>query len=87
MRYALIENGLVTNIIWLYEGNAGDFPNAVPMGDRPVQIEDAYENGLFTHDGETVLTPLEEANKTIAELDRAVVDLMYENIIMSLGLL
>ena len=31
MNYALIENGIVANIIWLYPANAGDFPSAVPI--------------------------------------------------------
>ena len=26
MNYALIEDGVVVNIIWLYEGNANEFP-------------------------------------------------------------
>lgn len=38
MNYALIENGVVTNIIWLYSANAADFPSAVPCGDLPVAV-------------------------------------------------
>ena len=30
MNYALIENGVVPNLIWLYSGNEADFPSAVP---------------------------------------------------------
>ena len=30
MNYALIENGVVTNLIWLYPANAADFPWAAP---------------------------------------------------------
>lgn len=47
MNYALIENGVVINLIWLYEGNAHEFPNAVALGDRPVAIGDSYQNGVF----------------------------------------
>lgn len=61
MNYALIENGIVTNIIWLYPGNASDFPNAVPLGDVPAGIGDTYEDGVFYRDGERVLTPVEQA--------------------------
>lgn len=56
MNYALIQNGVVENIIWLYEGNADEFPGAVPTNGLPVQIGDIYENGLFFHDGEQVMT-------------------------------
>lgn len=35
MNYALIENGIVTNIIWLLPTNADDFPDAVPMATVP----------------------------------------------------
>lgn len=40
MNYALVENVVVTNLIWLYPANAAEFPNAVPMGDRGEFIED-----------------------------------------------
>ena len=48
MRYALIENGTVTNIIALYEGNASEFPNAVKLNDVPAQIGDTYRTACFT---------------------------------------
>ena len=54
--YALVENGIVTNIIWLCPINAGDFPNAVCVSDRPVAIGDLYADGVFTRDGEPVPT-------------------------------
>lgn len=56
MNYALIENGVVTNLIWLYPANAADFPTAVPMGDVPAAIGDTYADGVFTRNGEPVLT-------------------------------
>ena len=61
MNYALIENGIVTNIIWLYETNADEFPNAVKLGERPVGIGDTYTDGKFYRDGNEVLTALEIA--------------------------
>lgn len=42
MRYAWIENGVVTNIIVLNDRNASDFPAAVKLGDRPAGIGDTY---------------------------------------------
>lgn len=59
MNYALIENGSVKNIIWLYPGNAKEFPNAVPMNDRPVAIGDAWDGVDFYRNGEKVLTAAE----------------------------
>ena len=60
MRYAWIENGVVTNTIVLNDRNAGDFPNAVKLGDRPVAIGDSYVDGKFYRNGAEVLTPAEE---------------------------
>ena len=61
MNYALVENGVVTNIIWLYETNADEFPGAVKLGERQVEIGDTYEDGRFYRDGVEVLTAEEEA--------------------------
>ena len=60
MRYAWIENGMVSNIIELNGRNAGDFPQAVKLGDRPVGIGDSYTDGKFFRDGKEVLTTDEE---------------------------
>ena len=60
MRYAWIENGTVNNIIELNDRNAGDFPQAVKLGDRPVSIGDSYQDGKFFRDGKEVLTADEE---------------------------
>jgi hypothetical protein len=85
MNYALIENGTVANIIWLYEGNAYEFPNAVKLNDVPAQIGDAYADGVFCRDGVAVLSPLDRANGIIAALDAEVVELTYQNILLELG--
>ncbi len=60
MRYAVIENGTVANIIALRSANAGEFPGAVALHDRPVGIGDSYQDGKFYRDGEEVLTTAEE---------------------------
>ena len=60
MRYAWIENGMVSNIIQLNDRNAGDFPQAVKLDDRPVSIGDSYTDGKFFRDGKEVLTTDEE---------------------------
>lgn len=59
MRYALIDNNTVTNIISLDSKNASDFPNAIKTADRPVAIGDTYTDGKFYRDSNEVLTPLE----------------------------
>lgn len=73
MNYALIENGVVDNIIWLYPGNADDFPNAVPMNDIPAAIGDTYTDGAFYRNGERVLTNEERMLMELEE-SRAIID-------------
>ena len=65
MRYAIITDGVVTNVIILYPGNEGDFPDAVRCGDIPVAIGDTYDGQDFYRDGEKVLSPLAEAQKEL----------------------
>ena len=66
MRYATVTDGIVTNVIALNDRNAGDFPTAVKLGDRPVCIGDTYADGKFYRDGVEVLKPMEQAQ---AEID------------------
>ena len=63
MNYAVVENGIVTNIIWLYPTT--EFPNAVPYGDIPVQIGDSYTDGKFYRDGEQLLSPQEDMQNAL----------------------
>lgn len=65
MRYALIDNSIVTNVIALNDRNASDFPKVVKLGDRPVGIGDTYTDGKFYRDGVEVLTPMEQAQAEI----------------------
>ena len=78
MRYALIDNGTVANIIALNDRNAGDFPTAVKLGDRPVGIGDTYTDGKFYRDGVEVLTPMEQAQAEITEYKAALHELGVE---------
>ena len=55
MTYALINDGVVTNIIELDRSNAHEFPNAVNIDDCPAQIGDTYEDGRFYREGIDVL--------------------------------
>ena len=68
MRYAIVTGGAVTNVIALRETNAGDFPGAVALHDRPVGIGDTYSDGKFYRDGVEVLTAQEEIEQYKAAL-------------------
>ena len=78
MRYAIVTDGVVTNIIALNDRNASDFPTAVKLGDRPVGIGDTYADGKFYRDGMEVLTPMEQAQAEIAEYKAALHELGVE---------
>ena len=78
MRYALIESGVVTNVIVLNDRNASDFPAAVKLGDRPVGIGDTYADGKFYREGVEVLTPMEQAQAEITEYKTALHELGVE---------
>lgn len=68
MRYALIWDGIILNVIWLDPANAMDFPSAVPIGDVDAGIGDTYADGAFWRNGLRLLTPLEAAEATIEAL-------------------
>lgn len=65
--YAVIENGIVTNIIWLCASNAFDFPSAVDVQARLVAVGDTFENGVFYRAGEPV--PTEEERIALLEAE------------------
>ena len=54
MNYAWIEEGVVTNLIWLAPENAHEFPRAVPTNGLPVHIGDRYDGEDFFRDDERV---------------------------------
>ena len=68
MRYAIIQDNIVINIIALRDTNAKDFPGAVALHDRPVGIGDTYSEGKFWRDGAEVLTAQEEIEQYKAAL-------------------
>ena len=78
MRYAIVTDGIVTNIIALNDRNASDFPTAVKLGDRPVGIGDTYADGKFYRDGLEVLTPMEQAQAEMTEYKAALQELGVE---------
>lgn len=67
---ALIENGIVTNMLWCSDSQPETDTLKSP-GERPVGIGDTYSGGKFYRDGVEILTPLEEALKKNAEYESA----------------
>lgn len=71
MDYALIENGVVVNLIWLHPGNAEEFPGAVALNGVPAGIGDTYDGDHFYREGERVLTYAEIAYQALDEAQAA----------------
>lgn len=71
MRYAVIEDGVVVNVIILYPGGAKSFPTSVPCGDVPVAIGDTWDGEHFYREGAQVLSPVEEAQKDAEDMQAA----------------
>ena len=67
MRYAIVTDGTVTNVIELRPSVT--WPGAVALGDRPVGIGDTYQGGKFWRDGQEVLTAQEEIAQYKAALN------------------
>ena len=86
MNYAIIENGVVANILWLDAVNAQEFPTAVKTDDRLIKIGDAYENGRFYRDGAEVLSPLEAARQTATDLAAYAAEIEYQIALNELGM-
>ncbi len=75
MNYAMVENGIVTNVIWLYSVNAADFPSAVPCRDIPVAIGDTYDGQDFYRGGIKVVSALAAAQQDAEDMQAALAEL------------
>lgn len=71
MKYALVENGTVVNVIWLSPANANDFSGVVALNGKSVAIGDTYEDGNFYHEGNMVQSELEIAKAEIEDMRAA----------------
>lgn len=67
---ARIENGVVVNMLWCSDREL-QTETLIEISDRPVGIGDTYDGSNFYRDGVEILTPLEEAQKQIAEYEAA----------------
>ena len=56
--YALVENGVVTNVMVLYPPSEAEFAGAVPCGELPVAVGDTYDGEHFYRGGEKLDSPL-----------------------------
>lgn len=74
MDYALIENGIVSNIITLNSSKTVDFPNAVPIYDIPVIIGDQYIDGAFYRNGVEI-----KSNLSVAEESDVLPEFVIDN--------
>ncbi len=66
MRYAIVENGIVTNVI--IKSLQTEIPNAIFCGDVPVAIGDTYENGCFYRNGNPVRSIYDEMAEALVLL-------------------
>ena len=74
MRYAIVKNGMVENVIEIHPMNAAEFPTAVQSD--IASIGDEYIDGAFYRDGEEVKAPHTILLAEIADLTQAVEILM-----------
>lgn len=73
--YAIIENNVVVNLIFLHPLNENEFPDAIPIGDFPVTMGDTYENGMFHRNGEVLKTNTAILQEDIADMKAALAEL------------
>ena len=78
MTYALVESGVVVNLINLEPYNESDFPNAVKVGDLLVAIGDTYQNEMFYHDGVEARTAMQVALAEMNDMKTALGELGVE---------
>ena len=75
MRYAIVKNGMVENVIEIHPMNAAEFPDAIQSD--IAAIGDGYIDDSFYRDGEEVKAPptLEEQ---VSALTKAVLEMAGE---------
>ena len=61
--YALVENGVVVNVMVLYPPSAAEFEGAVPCEELPVAVGDTYDGEHFYRGGEKLDSPLAVAQQ------------------------
>lgn len=74
MNYALVENGIVTNIIWLNPGNASEFSNAFPFGELSVEVGDSFDGVMFYRNGERLKSRSEILESILGQITEGIND-------------
>jgi len=85
MTYAIVQDGIVTNVIELLPGNASDFPEAVPIGEVPAGIGDTYDGNRFYRDGQPVLSETETLIAQMCDMAEKLVDQDIQIATLELG--
>ena len=87
---ARIENGVVVNIEW-WSDEVVQTKTLIDIEDRPVDIGNTYVDGKFYDNGVEVITEIEylqrklvEYGEELAELDAALLDAQYNNLMEGL---
>ena len=78
---ALLENGVVTNLLWCSDGEP-ETQVLIDCGELGVAIGDSYRSGKFYRDGQEVLSETEalrDQNAQLLEAMAAMVEEVYES--------
>lgn len=81
MEYALIENGIVVNLIYLHPMNVSEFPNAVPINDLSINIGDTYHDGKFYRNEEEIEIKIDAIAVYQTGYDQAVLDMIAQGVL------
>lgn len=83
MNYAIIDDGIVVNIIYIHPNNVHEFESAVPVNDYFARIGDTYSDGKFYRDGVEVLTmtTIEKESNFMRGYDKAIQDLIEQGVL------
>lgn len=71
---AVIDSGIIVNMVWCDDYTPETETQKDP-GDRPVGIGDTYTDGKWYRDGVEILTPLEEAQENVKNLQDQMIEL------------
>lgn len=71
---AVLSQDVVTNVIWCADNDRETDYKKDPEG-RLINIGDTYSDGKWYRDGVEILTPLEQAQKELADLQSQIADM------------
>lgn len=74
MNCAIIENGVVKNIIAIAPWNLSEFPDAFQLDGRSIAIGDEYHDNGFWRNGALILTPDEILRRDVISAQQQLTD-------------